>query len=553
MKFRHSGEQGDIGGLLHSLRQTAYISGSARDVLLADAICAIVRKRIANSVWTCLPAYTGISTDVWREALAKQTFIREFWPAQRILGEQGVLRGSSAIVQMPTSAGKTRAVELIVRSSFLSERSTLAVIVAPFRALCSEIHNSLRRQFAGERVRVNQLSDVIQNDFEAQEFLTDRQVLIVTPEKLNYVLRQEPWLARHIGLVVYDEGHLFDDPSRGVLYELLLSSLKAHMPDEVQSVLISAVITNTAELNTWLTGGRGQVVSGPELLPTQRTLAFASWTNSLGRLQFIDPNNLTPDGGFFVPRVLSQHQLQLRPRERKVRLFPRRDSETDIALYLALKLSSNGCVAIFTGRKDSASKLCEDLVEAYERSLPLDPPSTYSDQDEIQRLIHIHRANYGSDAPATAAASLGVFMHHGNTPQGIRLSIEYALQRGLARCVVCTSTLAQGVNLPLRYLIVSGVRQGPDPIRTRDFHNLIGRAGRAGIHTEGSIIFADPRIYDLRNAQGENWRWTEALQLLDPANSESCSSHLFSLFEPLHNVRRDRHIRLDPVLLSRFS
>ena len=65
------------------------------------------------------------------------------------------------------------------------------------------------------------------------------------------------------------------------------------------------------------------------------------------------------------------------------------------------------------------------------------------------------------------------------------------MKEGLVRFVVCTSTLAQGVNLPIRYLIVTSVYQGKEQIKVRDFHNLIGRAGRAGMHTEGSILFAD--------------------------------------------------------------
>lgn len=70
------------------------------------------------------------------------------------------------------------------------------------------------------------------------------------------------------------------------------------------------------------------------------------------------------------------------------------------------------------------------------------------------------------------------------------------MQHGLCKFVICTSTLAQGVNLPIRYLIITSLYQGAEKIKVRDFHNLIGRVGRSGMHTEGSIIFADPAIYD---------------------------------------------------------
>jgi len=103
----------------------------------------------------------------------------------------------------------------------------------------------------------------------------------------------------------------------------------------------------------------------------------------------------------------------------------------------------------------------------------------------------------------------------------------------LCDSLFCTSTLAQGVNLPIRYLIVTSVYQGMERIKVRDFHNLIGRAGRAGMHTEGSILFADPVIYDKRKARNDKWRWDQVKELLEPRNSEPCISNLLSIFDPV--------------------
>ena len=85
------------------------------------------------------------------------------------------------------------------------------------------------------------------------------------------------------------------------------------------------------------------------------------------------------------------------------------------------------------------------------------------------------------------------------------------MKEGLAKFVICTSTLAQGVNFPLKYLIVTSTRQGGEKILVRDFHNLMGRAGRAGMHTEGSVIFSTPTVFDQRNTYGHRWRWQEAM------------------------------------------
>ena len=111
------------------------------------------------------------------------------------------------------------------------------------------------------------------------------------------------------------------------------------------------------------------------------------------------------------------------------------------------------------------------------------------------------------------------------------------MQQSLIKFVACTSTLAQGVNLPIRYLIVSGVYQGADRIKVRDFHNLMGRAGRSGMHTEGLVIFGDPNIFDHRLSprRGERWRFEVARELLDAGNAEPTTSSLLSLVQPFKN------------------
>lgn len=540
-----TGEEG-LFVTTNQLRKTAYANGSPRQLLFADVICALLRKRHENSTFYGLPRYSGLAQSEWLRILQKKSFVRELWPAQHLLGKHGVFYGTSAVVQMPTSAGKTRATEIIIRSSFLSGRTSLAVIVAPFRALCHEIRNSLVKAFRDESVNVNELSDVLQTDFEIEQILTGQQILVVTPEKLVYVLRHAPELAGKIGLLIYDEGHQFDSGTRGVTYELLLTSLKTMVPETVQTVLISAVINNAESINNWLNGSGAQVVSGINLGPTYRTVAFASWMDQLGRLEFVtlhDPEKRD----FFVPRVIESYPLQLKKRETKKRAFPEKGDGKSVALYLGIKLVPNGGVALFCGTKRTASGLCAKLIEAYNRGLPIAKPIVFSNRDEVEKLYFLHQCNLGNDAIATQCARIGVFTHHANTPHGIRLAVEHAMKEGLARFVVCTSTLAQGVNLPIRYLIITSIYQGTERIKVRDFHNLIGRAGRSGMHTEGSILFADPEVYDKRNALDTKWRWAQVKELLDPGNSEPCASTILSIFEPLKSDDRKYVIRWEPL------
>jgi len=120
--------------------------------------------------------------------------------------------------------------EIIIRSAFLSGRTNTAVVIAPFRALCHEIKYSLAASFSAEDVQVKELSDSFQTDYLAEfdelfglNIERPPSIVVMTPEKFLYALRQDDSVVDGIGLVVYDEGHQFDSGYRGVSYELLLT------------------------------------------------------------------------------------------------------------------------------------------------------------------------------------------------------------------------------------------------------------------------------------------------------------------------------------------
>lgn len=539
-----SQDERELHGAAVSLRETAYRDGTSRELLFADACCAIVSRRIESSARRSLPQYSGLPLEIWRPALGKRFFVRELWPAQRLLGERSLFAGGSAVVQMPTSAGKSRATELIIRSAFLSGRASLAVIVGPFRALCHEIRESLARAFRGEDVNVNELSDIFQRDFDFDELVAGRAILVMTPEKLVYVLRHLPELASRIGVLVLDEGHQFDTGPRGVTYELLVTSLKAMIPVAAQKVLISAVITNASDIAKWLIGDEAAIVAGADLLPTERSVAFTSWRTQLGQLHFVAPENPDEDE-FFVPRAIRSTSLALRPKEKRKRRFPEKGDGLSVALYLGLTLVRNGAIAIFCGRKDTATSLCEVLVDVASRGLPIPMPVAVSDGPEVERLASLYERNLGAGSAAARAAKIGAFTHHGNTPHGVRLAVEYAIKEGFGKFVLCTSTLAQGVNLPIRYLIVTTAQQGGERIKVRDFHNFMGRAGRSGMHTEGSVLFANPEVYDTR--AGAKSKWPEFKALLQVSNSEPCASTLLSVLGSLKSDGGQMTLAIDPL------
>ena len=524
---------------LKKFRNKIYNNGSSVELLYTDIIVAIVKLRLAYSSWNTLPEFSNIPKEQWQDTIKKPHFPKELWPSQIKIGEKGIFSGSSGVIQMPTSAGKTKSVEIILRSNFLSSKTKLAIVVAPFRALCHEIAQSLKIAFKGDGISVNELSDVLQLDFmmgfteimDNPDSFISSSILVLTPEKLLYLLRQKSNIANHIGTIIYDEGHQFDSGSRGITYELLLTEIKKILPPNAQTILISAVINNAKDIASWLISDDATVVDGQHLLATSRAISFASWLENRGQLIFYENQDYN-NYDYFLPRILEQQHLTLFKNETKDRIFPSKEDPTEIGIYLGCRLVPNGTVAIFNGRKDSAYTVIKKIVDIYTRNFSLSCPANFSDLEEINKLYNLISRNFGKESILSEASLLGVFLHHGTTPNGLRLAIEFAMQKNLIKFVSCTSTLAQGVNLPIRYLIVPSVYQAGKKIKVRDFQNLIGRAGRSGMHTEGLIIFSDPSIFDRKNQ--ESYKFKGAINLLNPENTEDITSSLLSIFQPIH-------------------
>ncbi len=527
---------------LVDFRKMIYAEGSDRELLFADAFIAVIYLKIKHSSYELMPYYTEIDPELWREAIRKGTLITELWQGQRKLGEMGVYSGNSAIIQMPTSSGKTKSIALIILSAFLSKRTNFAIVVAPFRSLCREITEELEKVFSfDESIHINELSDVLQVDFAdifSQGNSNEKRVYIVTPEKLLYVIRQGIYFLLNVGVVIFDEGHLFDDPNRGITYELLISTIKHYLTDETQKVLISAVIPNAGEINEWLTDGSGEVIAGNAIQTSDKAISIADTKFNRNNqavyiyLYFLNYENMEEEE-FFVPRVITQTGLKKFGKERKERLFPeinngKNEHKNDVALALGINLCINGGAVIFCGRKDTADKVLERILDIENRGYDISNLIQYSDKKEISKIRNLIEKNFGMDNEYYLASGLGAFVHHGGIPMGIRCAVEYAMQKRLIVFLVCTSTLAQGVNLPIRYLIIPTIYQGKEQIKVRDFQNLIGRSGRAGIYTEGNIILSETNVYRVRRDPYKNWKWINYKKLLSSNQAEPCLSEFLS-------------------------
>lgn len=533
-------------GFMKEFRSLIYSQGSPRELLLTDALLAILLTKIERSALNLLPKYSGLPSHDWEGMLQNKKNIHELWPAQIRLGEAGVFSGKSAIIQMPTSSGKTTSMSITIRAAFLAERTHLAVVVAPFRALCREISTDIANDFLDNpNVHVNALSDVLELD-DLRELLESfgeesKNIMVLTPEKLIYLLRQDIEIIKKTGLIIFDEADMFDDASRGAQYELLISTIMMYLGEGPQKLLLSAVIPNAVQINDWFTGGEGVVIADNSIRTTEKSIAIADWETfrkeKYGYLYFLDPENRN-SLEFYVPRIIEIQDLEKLRKNEKKRFFPSVNFQTekvehnDIAIYLALKLNHNGGVAIFCGRKDTVDGVLKRIIEIGDRGIDISSFSDYTDDNEHEKIARLIKENYGEDNIYYKAAMKGIFAHHRGISNGIRIATEYAMKENLIRCIVCTSTLAQGVNLPIRYLIISSLYQAQGKIKVRDFHNLIGRAGRAGLYTEGTILLSETFVYSRKNVFEDSWRWNGYLEMLDSGNSESCLSQFLLFVRP---------------------
>lgn len=535
-----------IQSLLSEYRKELYRSNDPMEIYYIDILYAVVIVALSKSSWRLLPEYSKLNQNLWSDYLKSQTSPKMLWPAQQLIGEKGILSGQSAIVQLPTGVGKTKSIELIIRSSFASDRTTTAIIVAPLRALCNEIANDMISAF-GDEVLVNQFSDILEDDFSLELFQSHKaKILICTPEKLSYIIHHSTYLLEEIGLYIFDEGHMFDDESRGPIYELLISEIKGYILNKGQIVLLSAVLSNAEQIQGWLLGEAGVLASDPKIKSTPKTIGFASRTKDI---HYYSDDATQED--FYIPRSIEVVELQKHPRERKPRYFPELTDAKDIAIYYANRLCKNGGAAIFANRTSIVRTVISRIIELKDRGYNLTEIKENSDTEEMNRLSRLISDYYGSQHPYAIACHLGVVPHYSNLPNGLRLAIEHAFRNKALCLVVCTSTLAQGVNIPIKYLFMTGFMLARNSMQVRSFQNLMGRTARSGMYTEGSVIVTDPQLFDNRNNRhhGGNYKWNNCIKMFDSSAAEPCGSSILSLVQ---DIDVDYETKVSGIKVARY-
>ena len=509
-------------------RNSVYLDDDPYEIYCADLLCAVVKIAIKNSAWTFLPNYTDNSLADWAPYLKSNNAISILWPSQQLICKAGILKGESAVVQLPTGVGKTKSIELIIRAAFLAHRASAAIIVAPLRALCNEITVDILRAF-NSSVRINQFSDVLQSDFDIDfSDKSGNSIFICTPEKLSFIIHHQPDILNEVELFILDEGHMFDDGTRGARYEFLVSELRAAVSSEQQIVLLSAVLSNADQVREWMFNGNGMLATDPSIKSTSKSIGFASASKDI---HYYSDDFSEED--YYVPKSIYTTQLKKLKRESKIRFFPEQNNAKDIALYYAIRLCHNGGVAIYVDRVTSVCTLIHRVCDLYKREYDFSPTQKQSDQAELQKIRNLFELYYGENTDYSISCMCGILPHYANLPNGIKLAIEDAFRHQRVRIVVCTSTLAQGVNIPIRYLLITEYLDRYGTKKIRNFQNLIGRTARAGMYTEGSIIITSSKLFDERLTYntGGKYRWDEFVQKLNPNSAEPCSSSILDLIK----------------------
>lgn len=518
-------EEMDVLNAATTSHEYANATEDVDEVFFGEIFYACIKVALQNSSRKLLPQYSNLSLDTWSNYLADNSALRILWPAQHAIGEMGALQGESVVIQAPTGVGKTKSLALIIRSRILAGFAARIAVVAPLRALCREIANDLSDDLS-DIACVVELSDVLQDDASSDFVDTQPTIAICTPEKLNYLIHHNGELVNSFDFFAFDEAHTIDSPKRGPSYELLLTEIKITC-STAQFILISAVLPNANDLTQWLFNQVDATTDSRKILTTKKSIGVAESNGTLRYYEYFIRNG----ENFFIPKSFEQSRLgKLTEKETKDRHFPELNDPQnvnpacDIALYYALRLAPNGSSAIYIPKKSSLRKLFARILELHQRGLSFNSLQGLSELTSLERLSNLLSLHYGANHPFSISVFFGVAPHYAGLPEGLRCSIEDDVTNGKIRCIACTPTLAQGVNLPIKYLLITGTQTGINKSSARDFQNLVGRVARSGVYSEGSVILTDYR--DATDQRKINYFDT----ILDPENQEKCSSAILRIF-----------------------
>ena len=420
--------------------------------------------------------------------------------------DAGILDGTSVLVSAPTASGKTL-IAMLGMLAHLPKHKSKIVYLSPLRALAAEKFTEfkkLEKIDLGRKIKVG----ISTGDFDSvEDKLENSDILVLTNEKMDALMRfGQSWISE-IGLVIVDEIHLIGDEGRGPTLEMVLTRLKSGLIGKIpQIIALSATITNSDELAEWLNCEHVESTWRPVPL-SEAVYDDFSVTNQ---------DRETYDVSF--------------------------DYVGSSTIGLGVDSVKNGGQGLlFANTRTSAAKLAVDSGPPIEKTLS---------KDELNELLKISKKILANNEHTQLVKKLafvvkqGVAFHHAGLNQKCREIIENEFRSGKIKLLSATPTLAAGVNLPARRVVISSVLRynsqygGNVPISVLEYKQLCGRAGRPQYDDEGESIIIGKNNQELlleRYVDGE----PEPIEskIISP---RSLRIHLLSLIVTSPSITEDK-------------
>jgi superfamily II DNA/RNA helicase len=489
---------------------------------VAAHLLALIEEAYAGSLWNPLVIPPSVPELVRRAFTVGTPAVLTLWEPQRDLltGERSPFdpKIRRMVLAVPTSGGKTLLAQLLAVEQL--ERADSAVCyVAPTRSLGREV-----RQAMASRVRMlEKETGADQPDFPSELFggfrrLVDQidpgpppDVEVMTPERLANLLRHDSRrVLDRFGMFIFDEAQQLKESSRGFVLESTIAMLD-YLTHETEHrlVLISAAMGNAGAIASWIRPHdqlpllHESAWRGPRRLHAVFT-TNAEWENTsvtkLDRARVWPYRHTTELSGLIRLRLANGRTTRLTTDEdtgwrlvRKAKSADRYPAESQkdtgestrqykIAAEMIALLGHAGSVLVVASTRAQAQQVAMSLAEAGQEQPALAP------------TVDFVRGQLGADHPLVKSLHGGVGFHHAGLPTEVQEALEQAVRDDVLPYLTCTSTLTDGINLPVRTVVIydTPYEGQPDDVRLRGARlvNAIGRAGRAGKETEGWIVLA---------------------------------------------------------------
>lgn len=448
----------------------------------------------SSSVWSILP--DGTPPAVGKAMTLGNPPVMTLWPPQIELltdASQSPMQASvrRSVLTFPTSAGKTLLSQMLI-AHHLAVVGSGVCFVAPSHSLCREVRTGLDGRLWAIR-RYIETDGPVGDPNHAHG-----HVVVMTPEKLAARLRSdEAALLSEFGLFVFDEAHLVDDETRGWTFEATVSRLHSlTLETDHRMILLSAALGGTASVLSWLgTGTPTTAATRTWRGPRRLHAVYATVEQGAARV-------VPPSGRQRKPRSVTDlygvvslyvdHGAAIASRGQKLGEVERLPSSiiqpswSEKLLPIVHLAAMSGAVLTVHATKRAAESLAAAVAAGRE------------DRVEALPLVRLAEQRMGATHGLVQALRRGVAYHHAALPADVQAEIEAGVRQGILDVICATTTLTEGVNLPVRTVIVCerGFYDGTEfnpLIAAAGLMNAAGRAGRAGRETEGWVVIAEQK------------------------------------------------------------